>query len=77
MDGEWGLGSEGLLDLKEVKIEDGGLAEALETAAYGGPVYCGVKAAAKENEVIHGAEGRPDALVVSVADLGMKDEMSY
>jgi hypothetical protein len=77
VDGERGFGSEGFLDLKEVKIEDGGLAEALETAAYGGPVYCGVKAAAKENEVIHGAEGRPDALIVGMLDLRVNDEVSH
>ena len=77
-DGEWARDAEGFFGFEEMQFKSGQLTGGTEAVLDGGPVdLVGRKMLGETEQVVEGAEGRPDALVVSVADLGMKNEMSY
>jgi len=66
-----------LLDLEEVKVEDGGLTGTFEIATDECPIYFACKMPAKGDQIIHGAERRPDAFVIGMLNLGVHDEVSH
>ncbi len=77
-DGEWAREVEGFFGFEEMQFQSGELTGGAEAGLDGGPVdLVGRKVLGETEQVIEGAEGRPDALVVGVADLGMKNQMSY
>ncbi len=70
-----GIGeAEGSADLHEVQDKRGALAGVLEELFDGGPIQAAV-VALEHDQVPHGAEGGPDAVVVRMVDLGVEDEV--
>ena len=77
-DGEGARDVEGFFGFEEMQFKGRELAGGTEAVLDGGPVdLVGGKVLGETEQVVEGAEGRPDALVVSVADLGVKNEVSY